>query len=214
MAEHLVYMRQGPGLPSLEEQKVLLRRAGADPDQERAWTDLAPRQKPKPSKGDLGFPERARCIRAGREGDTLHIPVLGVLGVSTKDGLAVFKELSRRRVTVRVAVDGMEIAPDAGLVMVEAADRIEYESQLRRTNKARVAAGERAKLTRDQQAAQWAVAAEMWTDPANTVKAIHAKSGISPSTLYRAAREGLLPERRAMPVKAAEALKPKRRTRK
>lgn len=206
--EKIVYLREAASLPGIPEQQAVLRRAGVsgvNPATDHAYLDAAPRKR---GKGRPEFEERPRAVRAIRRGggDMLCVAYAAVLAVSIEDALPVLEEIARRGASIMVAADGLVVGPDDGPGMIRLAQRIAAEAAETRTRKARAGAARVARLGKQARQAAWALAAELWPQPEVTVAEINRQTGIGVSTLYRAQRDGLLPQREAQPLSARLAL--------
>lgn len=196
----LVYLREAKGLPPLDAQQATIRAAGVagvDPAKDQAWHDAAPKSRRKGP--DLGLPQRAYMLKAVRRGDVVVVAVASCLAASLEDALPVLEQIARQGGSVRVALDGFTVGPEDGAALVRFAQRIASEAAKRRT--AAMAAGRVAKAqrSREDQGAAVKLAAELWVQPDVPVAAITARTGISGPTLYRWQRQGILPQRQAMP---------------
>lgn len=206
--EKIVYLREAPSLPSVEQQQAILRRAGVsgvNPAADRAYLDTAPRKR---GKARADFEERPRAVRAIRRGagDVFCVAYAAVLAVSIEDALPVLEEVARRGASIMVAADGLVVGPDDGPGMIRLAQRIAAEASETRTRKARAGAAKAARLGKQARQAAWVLAAELWPQAEIAVAEIHRRTGIGVSTLYRAQRAGLLPAREAQPLSARLAL--------
>lgn|GEM_PF-4078414 len=213
--ENLVYLREAAGLPSVTEQQAIHRaagQAGVDPERDRAYLDLRPRNRAGRDGGDL--PERERCLKAIRRGagDVVHIAVPGVLAVSHDDAVKVLRRIMERGASLRIASLGLTVGPGDGVAVLELAVAIAKDAAKARTARARASRAERGKVLPEVRMKATALAKEMWEAetpegyPQHTVKAIEAATGISVSTLYRAVRSGLLKPRKAQPISIRLAL--------
>lgn len=208
--EDLFYMREAPSLPSVEEQRAAFRAIGhkaTDQATDRAYLDAAAKR-PKKGAAEAGQPELDLLIKAIRRGagDTVNIATAAVLAPTQEAALAVLRRLSKAGAGLRVAATGLYLAPGFDLAPVEFLDAIRRDANERRTKGARQGRIAAAARSRETQVAAWKLAAELWPDASIIVAEIARRTQIPATSLYRAARKGLLPPRKGMPVSARLAL--------
>lgn len=191
MTDILIYLREAPGLTSIEAQREALRSVVDQAEPDAVFLDQGPRAR---RKGDnLGLPERNRCTAAITPGATVHVAEIGVIGDSLADAMAVLEAWTARGASLHVVADSLMIAPDDGSALWRAAQRIEQEATLRRTSAARAAQMESARKRRE--LPSWKRAKAMLEGGQDDYPVIAQQTGISESTLRRAVRNDELPRR-------------------
>lgn len=192
MKNILIYLREAPGLTTVDEQQATLLPLAAGADPGAVFLDRTPRRRRKGD--DLGLPERNRCTAAITPGVVIHVAEIGVIGDSLPDAMAVLEAWTARGASVHVAQDDLVLAPGDGAALWRAAQRIEYDAAMRRTAAARTAQMASARQRRD--TAPWKQAKKLWAESWGDYTEIAAETGISESTLRRAVRDGEFPERK------------------
>ena len=195
--EDLFYMREAPSLPTVEEQRATFCAIGhkaTDPVTDRAWLDARPKKAKKGAAAE-GQPELDLLIRAIRPGagDIVNIATAAVLAPTQEAALAVLRRLSKVGAGLRVAASGLLVPAGFDLAPAELVEAIRADANQRRTKGARAGRVAAAARSRETQVAAWKLAAELWPNASIIVAEIARRTQIPTTSLYRAARKGLLP---------------------
>jgi hypothetical protein len=107
------YILQGPGRPSLEKQREILRVLGVSVNGRYSpvWIDKIERGAAGKKPGERQLDERNRLLLAVHPGDKVAVAMPYCLGLSRKDAEWFLGELTARGTALVVANDAWEIPP-------------------------------------------------------------------------------------------------------